>query len=114
MLTISAHFQTDHLTLTTAPTAHLFFGGHLSCDQEPEEALWERLLAPGGLGQQLLTLWDAVTPETDPLHADLEKKNNLMNHISDQRVVFAWTNGHVRACLHSPPPLGVSEARSFS
>lgn len=46
---------------------HLLFSGHLSSDQQPEKALRQRLLASWSFGQQLLTLRNAVTPETDSL-----------------------------------------------
>lgn len=47
--------------------SHLFLCGDLSCDQQPKEALRQWLLTSWSLGQQLLTLWNAVAPETDSL-----------------------------------------------
>lgn len=58
--------QMNELQQSSSPT-HLLLSGHLSRDQQPEEAFRERLLTSWSFRQQLLTLRNAVTPETDAL-----------------------------------------------
>jgi hypothetical protein len=38
--------------------ANLLLGGDLAGQEEPEETFWQRLLAAGGLGEELLALGD--------------------------------------------------------
>jgi hypothetical protein len=47
--------------------ADLLLGGNLAGKQEPEKTLRKRLLATGGLGEQLLALGDGLAAETDTL-----------------------------------------------
>lgn len=56
-------------SIFSPPSSHtyLLLSGDLSCDQKPEEALRQRLVTSWSFRQQLLTLWNAVTPETDSL-----------------------------------------------
>ena len=45
----------------------LFLGGDLTGDEEPEEGLGERLVAAGGLREELLALRDALATEANTL-----------------------------------------------
>jgi hypothetical protein len=47
--------------------ADLLLGGDLAGEEEPEETFWERLLAAGGLGEELLAFGDGLAAETDTL-----------------------------------------------
>lgn len=47
--------------------ADLLLGGDLASEEEPEEALGERLAAAGSLGEDLLALGDGLAAETDTL-----------------------------------------------
>jgi hypothetical protein len=47
--------------------ADLLLRGHLAGQEEPEETFGERLLATGGLGEELLALGDGLAAETDTL-----------------------------------------------
>jgi hypothetical protein len=47
--------------------ADLLLGGDLAGEEEPEKTLRKRLLATGGLGEQLLALGDGLAAETDTL-----------------------------------------------
>lgn len=66
-----------HYHCSFFPPTHLLLGGHLSCDQQPEEALGQWLLTSWSFGQQLLTLWDAVAPETDALCVNGEREREI-------------------------------------
>ena len=45
----------------------LLLGGNLAGDEEPEEGLGERLVAAGGLREELLALRDALATEANTL-----------------------------------------------
>jgi hypothetical protein len=45
--------------------ADLLLGGDLTGQEEPEETFWERLLAAGGLGEELLAFGDLFCMSSD-------------------------------------------------
>lgn len=76
------------LKLQRSSPTHLLLSGHLSCDQQPEEALRQRLLTSWSFGQQLLTLWNAVAPETDALCSNGERGKVTSHPEMHNRVSF--------------------------
>lgn len=71
----------NYLRSFSSSTTHLLLGGHLSRDQQPEEALGQRLLTSGSCRQQLLTLWNAVAPEADALCINGERRKYIFKLI---------------------------------
>lgn len=65
-----------HKDISGAFPTNLLLCGHLSCDQQPEETLRQRLCTSWSFRQQLLALWDAVASETDALFANVKRKKN--------------------------------------
>lgn len=82
------------LKLQHSSPTHLLLSGHLSCDQQPEEALRQRLLTSWSFGQQLLTLWNAVAPETDALCINGERERERKIHI---QIILKYTINWVLA-----------------
>lgn len=71
--------QQQRFQFQTNSATHLFLSGHLASDQQPEETLGQRLLTPWSFRQQLLALWDTVTPETDSLWIHTQGREAQMN-----------------------------------
>ena len=59
--------------------ADLLLGGDLAGEEEPEKTLRKRLLAAGGLGEQLLALGDGLAAEADTL---LRVENGALRAVS--------------------------------
>jgi hypothetical protein len=59
--------------------ADLLLRGDLASEEEPEKTLGKRLLAAGGLGEQLLALGDGLAAETDTF---LRVENGALRAVS--------------------------------
>lgn len=89
------------LRLQGPSTTHLLLGGHLSCDQQPEEALRQRLRPAGSFRQQLLTLWYAVAPEADALWIEREREKKKTRYSCQFESHKVWFSAIVLKTIQS-------------